>query len=146
MAFVLTVAVISSFLVMPIVLSLQFDWRHLRKIHFGFPPGPRQRLGFGSYHYKYASGNEGDAPLVGIASRTNAITLYLVSDFDQKEKLLERFGKYKKGKGCTYIGKLEDINTNILMIRRKIQSKILISYIQPKSLYNSVAAPAYSQN
>jgi hypothetical protein len=71
-------------------------------------------VGFGNYHYKYESGHEGNAPLTGIASRTNAITLYLASNFDKKEELLSKFGKYKTGKGCIYIQKLEDIDTNIL--------------------------------
>jgi hypothetical protein len=71
-------------------------------------------VGFGSYHYKYESGHEGDAPLVGIASRTNAITLYLGSNFDEREKLLSKFGKYKAGKACIYIQKLEDIDTGVL--------------------------------
>jgi hypothetical protein len=71
-------------------------------------------VGFGSYHYKYESGHEGDAPLIGLASRANAITLYMASDFDQKEPLLQQFGKHKTGKGCIYIQKLEDIDTDIL--------------------------------
>ena len=72
-------------------------------------------VGFGIYHYKYESGREGDAPLVGIASRSNAITLYLASNFGEKEKLLSDFGKHKTGKGCIYIQKLEDIDPDILI-------------------------------
>ncbi len=71
-------------------------------------------VGFGSYHYKYQSGHEGDAPLVGFASRANAIVLYLASDFEQRTELLQKFGKHKTGKACIYIQKLEDIDTNIL--------------------------------
>jgi hypothetical protein len=71
-------------------------------------------VGFGSYHYKYESGREGDAPLVGIAPRANSITLYLGSDFDKREKLLSKFGKHKLSGGCIHIQKLEDINTGIL--------------------------------
>jgi hypothetical protein len=71
-------------------------------------------VGFGRYHYQYESGHEGDAPLIGLASRTNAITLYMASDFDQKEPLLQQFGKHKTGKGCIYIQKLEDIDTDVL--------------------------------
>lgn len=71
-------------------------------------------VGFGIYHYKYESGHEGSAPLTGIASRANAITLYLGSKFDEREELLSEFGKYKMGKGCIYIQKLEDIDTKIL--------------------------------
>ena len=72
-------------------------------------------VGFGSYHYKYDSGREGDAPLLGIASRANAITLYLGSNFDNIEELLGKFGKYKMSGGCIHIQKLEDIDTRILI-------------------------------
>lgn len=71
-------------------------------------------IGFGIYHYKYDSGHEGTAPIVGFASRTNAITLYLGSSFDEREELLSKFGKYKTGKGCVYIQKIEDIDVQIL--------------------------------
>lgn len=71
-------------------------------------------VGFGSYHYKYESGREGDAPLTGLASRANAITLYLGCDFDKKEELLSKFGKHKISGGCIHIKKLEDIDTGIL--------------------------------
>ena len=72
-------------------------------------------VGFGMYHYKYESGREGTAPLTGIASRANAITLYLSSNFDRREELLKEFGKHKTGKACIYIQKLADINTDILV-------------------------------
>jgi len=72
-------------------------------------------VGFGSYHYKYESGREGDAALAGMASRTNAITLYLGSDFDKREELLSKFGKHKIGGGCIHIQKIEDIDTGILI-------------------------------
>ena len=72
-------------------------------------------VGFGIYHYKYESGREGDAPLAGIASRANAITLYLGSKFDKREELLSKFGKHKVSGGCIHIQKLEDINTSILI-------------------------------
>ncbi|HMH34000.1 MAG TPA: DUF1801 domain-containing protein [Puia sp.] len=71
-------------------------------------------VGFGTYHYKYESGREGDAPLVGMASRANAITLYLCSEFDKREELLAKFGKHKAEKGCVYIQKLEDVDKGIL--------------------------------
>lgn len=72
-------------------------------------------VGFGSYHYTYESGREGDAPLTGIASRTNAIALYLTANFDKREELLSKFGKHKSAKACIYIQKLEDIDTGILI-------------------------------
>ena len=82
-------------------------------------------VGFGIYHYKYESGREGNAPLAGIASRANAITLYLASNFDKREELLSKFGKHKTGKGCIYIQKLEDIDTGILtkMVKNSIEHR-----------------------
>lgn len=71
-------------------------------------------VGFGNYHYKYDSGHEGDAPLVAIASRANAIVFYLSANFEKRDELLAKFGKHKAAKGCVYIQKLEDIDTGIL--------------------------------
>ena len=71
-------------------------------------------IGFGSYHYKYASGREGDAPLVGFSPRKAKISLYLVYESEERDKLLEGFGKYTKSKACIYINKLADIDTNVL--------------------------------
>ena len=73
-------------------------------------------VGFGSYHYKYDSGREGDAPLVAFSPRANAITLYLSSAFDNREELLQKFGKHKTGKGCIYIKKLGDVDQEILKV------------------------------
>jgi len=72
-------------------------------------------VGFGSYHYKYDSGREGDAPLAAISSRSNSIAIYLVSEFDQREELLAKFGKHKTDKGCVHIQKLEDVDSAILI-------------------------------
>jgi len=82
-------------------------------------------VGFGSYHYKYDSGREGDAPLIGFASRANAISLYLGSSFENRAELLTKFGKHKTGKGCIYVQKLEDIDMGVLseMVRRSLGSK-----------------------
>ncbi|MFS0861993.1 DUF1801 domain-containing protein [Fredinandcohnia sp. 179-A 10B2 NHS] len=71
-------------------------------------------IGFGSYHYKYASGREGDAPLVGYSPRKAKISLYLAYESVEREKLLESFGKHTKSKACIYINKVADINTNVL--------------------------------
>ncbi len=70
-------------------------------------------VGFGSYQYKYESGREGDAPLAGLSARANAITLY-IGTFEQKETLLKQLGKYKEGKGCLYIKRMADIDTEVL--------------------------------
>ena len=82
-------------------------------------------VGFGIYYYKYESGREGNAPLAGIASRANAITLYLGSNFDKREELLSKFGKHKTGKGCIYIQKIEDIDISVLikMVKNSIEHK-----------------------
>lgn len=71
-------------------------------------------IGFGSYHYQYESGREGDSPLVGFSPRASAITLYLSGNFEKREELLQKLGKYKTDKGCIYIKKLDDINIETL--------------------------------
>lgn len=70
-------------------------------------------IGFGSYHYKYESGHEGDAPLVGFSPRAAALTLYL-SAYDSREAFLDKLGKHKTSKGCVYISTLEDIDMEVL--------------------------------
>lgn len=78
----------------------------------GFEPkmwGP-SIVGFGSYHYKYASGHEGDAPFAGFSPRKSAISLYVFTGREDHEHLLENLGKFRKGKSCIYINKLSDIN------------------------------------
>ncbi|GGN65783.1 DUF1801 domain-containing protein [Oceanobacillus indicireducens] len=69
---------------------------------------------YGSYHYKYASGHEGDAPIVGFSPRKARHSIYVMMDEGKREKLLENFGKYKAGKACVYVNKLEDIDRAIL--------------------------------
>ena len=71
-------------------------------------------IGYGSYHYKYASGHEGDAPLIAFSPRASAISLYLHLPAEQREDLLQRLGKTKSGKGCIYVKKLTDINIEVL--------------------------------
>jgi Domain of unknown function (DU1801) len=82
-------------------------------------------VGFGSYHYKYESGREGDAPLTGIAARAGSITLYLGSVFDKREELLLKFGKHKVSGGCIHIQKLEDIDAGVLikMVKNSIAQR-----------------------
>ncbi len=67
-------------------------------------------IGFGSQHYKYETGREGDWFLVGFSPRKQNITLYLSGGFEKHQDLLETLGKYKTGKSCMYINKLADIN------------------------------------
>lgn len=71
-------------------------------------------IGFGSYHYKYASGHEGDAPILGFSPRKAAISLYIYSPTERSHALLNDLGKFKMGKACIYVKKLADINMPIL--------------------------------
>jgi hypothetical protein len=72
-------------------------------------------IGFGSYHYRYESGHEGTAPLASFASRGAHLVVYLVGGFtDRHERLLERLGPHKAGKGCLYVKRLADIDQQVL--------------------------------
>lgn len=71
-------------------------------------------VGFGSYHYKYDSGHEGDSPLLAFSPRANALTVYLSGNFEKREELLTKLGKYKSEKGCIYIKKLADVDLAVL--------------------------------
>ena len=71
-------------------------------------------VGFGSYHYRYASGREGDMFLTGFSPRQRNLTLYIMSGFDAYDDLLSRLGKFKTGKACLYVNKLEDIDLDVL--------------------------------
>ncbi len=73
-------------------------------------------VGFDQYHYKYASGHEGDSSVVGFSSRATDITIYLVDGFESEDvkQLLSQLGKHKIGKGCLYIKRLSDVEIPIL--------------------------------
>ena len=71
-------------------------------------------IGFGSYHYKYESGHEGDAPLVGFSPRKAKISLYFAPGETKREELLKEFGKHTTGKACVYINKVADIDVDVL--------------------------------
>ncbi|MGG2016444.1 DUF1801 domain-containing protein [Bacillus sp. S10(2024)] len=71
-------------------------------------------IGFGTYHYNYESGHEGDAPLVSFSPRKAKISLYFAAGDPKREELLENFGKYKSGKSCVYINKVADIDIDVL--------------------------------
>ena len=73
-------------------------------------------VGFGSYHYKYASGHEGDSMLIGFSPRKNEFSLYVVVPNKDYSNLLEDLGKYKMGKACIYFKKLSDLNLNTLEV------------------------------
>jgi len=71
-------------------------------------------VGFGKYHYKYASGREADWPLVGFSPRKQNLTLYITAGFSQYQELLEQLGKCKTSVGCLYIKRLSDVNLDVL--------------------------------
>ncbi len=71
-------------------------------------------IGFGSYHYKYESGREGDMMQIGFSPRKQNITLYIGLGNDLENPLLKKLGKHTTGKGCLYIKKLTDVDTNVL--------------------------------
>lgn len=71
-------------------------------------------IGFGTYHYKYASGHEGDAPLVGYSPRKAKISLYFATGDPGREALLQDLGKHTAAKACVYINKIADINVDVL--------------------------------
>lgn len=71
-------------------------------------------VGFGSYHYKYESGHEGDMCMTGFSSRKNDLTLYVMPGFDQRAELMQKLGKHKTGKSCLYIKRLADIDQKVL--------------------------------
>ena len=72
-------------------------------------------IGFGQYHYKYASGHDGDDPLLGFSPRKAAISLYVHTGCAEQEHLLEGLGKFKIAKACIYIKKLADIDEKVLI-------------------------------
>lgn len=80
-------------------------------------------VGFGSYHYRYASGREGDWFQAGFAPRKQNLTLYIMSGFSQYDALLERLGKHTLGKSCLYIKRLSDVDLDVLrqMITASVQ-------------------------
>jgi hypothetical protein len=78
-------------------------------------------IGFGDYRYKYASGRENDWFITGFSPRVQNLTLYMTGGFDGE--VLKKLGKYKTGKGCLYINKIEDIDTKVLseLITKSVQ-------------------------
>src|SRR5437762_8950859 len=71
-------------------------------------------IGFGSYHYTYDSGREGDMPIIGFSPRKAATVLYIPRGFSGSETLVAKLGKYTTGKGCLYIKKLTDVDQKVL--------------------------------
>ena len=82
----------------------------------GHPPkmwGP-SIIGFGSYHYKYASGHEGDMARIGFSPRKSNIVLYITDGFANYAELMTKLGKHKLGKSCLYIKRLSDVDEVVL--------------------------------
>ena len=91
------------------LLALMQEWS-------GFKPkmwGPTM-IGFGSYHYEYASGHKGDGMLIGFSPRKAAFSLYVSAPGNDNNELLNELGIYKMGKACIYFKKLEDLNLDAL--------------------------------
>lgn len=91
------------------LIELMRDWS-------GFEPrmwGPTI-IGFGKFHYKYPSGHEGDAPLLGFSPRKAEFSLYVTDPNQDNTKFLSELGKYKLGKSCIYFKKLKDLNLEVL--------------------------------
>jgi uncharacterized protein DUF1801 len=82
-------------------------------------------VGFGSYHYKYASGQEGDWPLICFSPRKQNLTLYVLSGSDEENELLKKLGKHTTGKSCLYIKQLSDVDLPTLknLIRKCVKRK-----------------------
>lgn len=85
-------------------------------------------VGFGSYHYKYESGREGDCLLTGFSPRKQNLTLYIMAGFKKYPELMKKLGNYKTGSSCLYIKKLSDIDINVL----KLLIKESIVYLKEK--------------
>ena len=71
-------------------------------------------VGFGSYHYRYASGREGEFMLTGFAPRKQALTLYIMGGHERYDALMAKLGKHRTGSSCVYINKLADVDLDVL--------------------------------
>jgi hypothetical protein len=71
-------------------------------------------VGYGQYHYKYASGREGDFILTGFSPRKQALTVYIIPGFKRFDALMKKLGKYKTGRSCLYLKNLSDVNEKVL--------------------------------
>ncbi|WNC68182.1 DUF1801 domain-containing protein [Thalassotalea nanhaiensis] len=85
-------------------------------------------IGFGSYHYKYDSGREGDSAVIAFSPRKQNLVVYIMPGFEKLESLLQDLGKHKLGKSCLYINKLSDLNLDIL----EQIAKLSVQFMQQK--------------
>jgi hypothetical protein len=79
-------------------------------------------VGYGSYHYRYESGREGDYMITGFSPRKQALTVYIMPGFSHFDKMMAKLGKYKTGKSCLYIKRLVDVDEAVLeeLIRESV--------------------------
>ena len=87
-------------------------------------------VGFGSYHYKYASGHEGDCFMTGFASRKQDLTLYMMMGFEKHAELMKQLGKHRASKSCLYVKRLSDLHIPTLKKLLKASLKDLSAYIK----------------
>jgi len=90
-------------------------------------------VGFGSYHYKYASGREGDWPKAAFSPRKKDLTLYLMMGYTKHTELIEKLGKHSGGKSCLYIKRLSDIHVPTLKKLIKVSMKDLQAYLKSQT-------------
>ena len=90
-------------------------------------------VGFGSYRYKYASGHEGDWPMMGFSPRKKDLTLYIMMGFEKHAELMEKLGKHSTGKSCLYIKRLSDVHIPTLKKLIKIGLKDLREYTKSQT-------------
>ena len=86
-------------------------------------------VGFGSYHYKYASGHEGDSALAAFAVRGSELVVYIAAGFEGRDVLLAKLGKHKTGKVCVYIRRLANVDLTVL------ETLVAQSVVETKRLY-----------
>lgn len=86
-------------------------------------------VGFGSYHYKYASGHEGDSALAAFAARGRELVVYIAPDFEGRDGLLAKLGEHRTGKVCVYIRRLADVDLKVL------EKLVALSVADMKSRY-----------
>lgn len=89
-------------------------------------------VGFGSYHYVYASGHEGDSCLVGFSPRKDALVLYLMGAYEEREALITKLGPCKAGKGCIYVKSMDDIHGPTLRKMIKATVRYLTKLYPPQ--------------
>lgn len=90
-------------------------------------------IGFGSYHYKYASGREGDWPIAGFSPRKKDLTVYLMVGFEKNGELMEKLGKHTTGKSCLYLKRLSDIHVPTLKKLIKTSVKETKDYVKAQA-------------